>query len=63
MSGYRQILYHLVFRTKDKQKTILLEHSKELYACLMGIIRNLLKMNIRRLLREQGIAMKEKYFP
>ena len=40
MSSYRQILYHLVFRTKDSQKTLIQEHSKELYAYLMGFIRN-----------------------
>jgi len=40
MSSYRQILYHLVFRTKDSQKTIVPAHSRELYAYIMGIIRN-----------------------
>jgi REP element-mobilizing transposase RayT len=40
MSSYRQILYHLVFRTKDNRKTIVYEHSKELYAYIMGIIKN-----------------------
>ena len=40
MSSYRQILYHLVFRTKDSQKTLIQEHSRELYAYLMGFIRN-----------------------
>ena len=40
MSSYRQILYHLIFRTKDGRKTILPEHSRELYAYLMGIIKN-----------------------
>jgi putative transposase len=40
MSSYRQILYHLVFRTKDSRKTIAQEHSKQLYAYLFGLIRN-----------------------
>ena len=40
MTSYRQILYHLVFRTKDSRKTLVLEHSRELYAYLMGLIKN-----------------------
>jgi len=40
MSSYRQIFYHLVFRTKDSRKTIIPAHSRELYAFIMGIIRN-----------------------
>ena len=40
MSSYRQILYHIVFRTKNSKKTLNQEHSKELYAYLMGIIIN-----------------------
>jgi REP element-mobilizing transposase RayT len=40
MSSYRQILYHLIFRTKDSRKTLVQEHSKELYGYLMGIIKN-----------------------
>jgi putative transposase len=40
MSSYRQILYHLVFRTKDSQKTLTTANSRELYAYMMGIIRN-----------------------
>jgi putative transposase len=40
MSSYRQILYHLIFRTKDSQKTLIQAHSRELYAYLMGFIRN-----------------------
>ena len=40
MSSYRQILYHLVFRTKDSRKTLIKEHSHELYAYILGIIRN-----------------------
>ncbi len=40
MSSYRQILYHLVFRTKDSRKTITPEHAKELYAYILGYIKN-----------------------
>ncbi len=40
MSSYRQILYHLIFRTKDSRKTLVPEHSRELYAYIMGTIRN-----------------------
>ena len=40
MSSYRRILYHLVFRTKDSRKAIVPAYSRELYAYLMGIIRN-----------------------
>jgi putative transposase len=40
MPSYRQILYHIVFRTKNSRKAIVQEHSRELYAYIMGIIRN-----------------------
>ena len=40
MSSYRQVLYHLIFRTKDSRKTLVQEHSRELYAYVMGIIKN-----------------------
>lgn len=40
MSSYRQILYHLIFRTKDSRKTLVQEHSRELYAYVMGFIQN-----------------------
>jgi len=40
MSSYRQILYHIVFRTKDSVKAINQENSKELYAYIHGIIKN-----------------------
>jgi REP element-mobilizing transposase RayT len=39
MSGYRRILYHLVFRTKDSQRTLVVEHSKELFTYFLGILR------------------------
>jgi putative transposase len=40
MSSYRQILYHLVFRTKRSRKALNQEHSHELYAYLSGFIKN-----------------------
>ena len=40
MSSYRQILYHLIYRTKDSLKTLVQEHSRELYAYLLGFIKN-----------------------
>ena len=40
MSSYRQILYHIVFRTKNGKQTLSQEHEKELYAYIMGIIKN-----------------------
>ena len=40
MSSYRQILYHLIFRTKDSRKTLAQDHSRELYAYILGFIKN-----------------------
>lgn len=40
MSSYRQILYHIIFRTKNSYKTLVNEHSNDLYAYISGIIRN-----------------------
>ena len=40
MSAYRQILYHIVFRTKASEKTINQNHSTDLYAYIHGIIKN-----------------------
>lgn len=40
MSSYRQILYHLIFRTKNSKQSLVPEHSRELYAYLMGYIKN-----------------------
>jgi REP element-mobilizing transposase RayT len=40
MSAYRQIVYHLVFRTKYSEKTIRQEHAPELYKYIWGIIKN-----------------------
>lgn len=40
MSSYRQILYHIVFRTKSNKKTITNEKSHELYNYIWGIIKS-----------------------
>ena len=40
MSAYRQIPYHIVFRTKGSEKTIRQEHRKDLYQYIWGIIKN-----------------------
>ncbi|MCL2098379.1 MAG: transposase [Bacteroidales bacterium] len=40
MSAYRQILYHIVFRTKGSEKTINQAHSADLYKYIWGIINN-----------------------
>lgn len=40
MSAYRQILYHIVFRTKASEPTIDQKHAAELYKYIWGIIRN-----------------------
>ena len=40
MSSYRQIIYHVVFHTKDAKNSLSLEHSEELYAYIAGIIKN-----------------------
>ena len=71
MSSYRQILYHVIFRTKGSKKTLSLEHTRELYAYIMGIIKNQQehhkKMSFveeyRKLLKEHEIKIDERYFP
>jgi REP element-mobilizing transposase RayT len=40
MSAYTQILYHIVFRTKNSKKTITAENASLLYAYIWGIIKN-----------------------
>ena len=40
MSSYRQIIYHIVFRTKDSRTTLQPTHSEELYKYIWGIIKN-----------------------
>ena len=40
MSSYRQILYHIVFRTKSGNKTLTQKFIKDLYSYIFGIIKN-----------------------
>ena len=40
MSAYRQILYHIVFRTKSSEKSINQAHVADLYKYIWGIIKN-----------------------
>jgi len=40
MSSYRRILYHIVINTKHRKETLSPEYSEELYAYILGIIRN-----------------------
>ncbi|NDV95777.1 IS200/IS605 family transposase [Dysgonomonas sp. 521] len=40
MAAYRQILYHIIFRTKGSKKSINKEHSVDLYKYIWGIIKN-----------------------
>jgi len=40
MSAYRQILYHIVFRTKESEKTLHQEHQADLFQYIWGIIKN-----------------------
>lgn len=40
MSSYRQLLYHIVFRTHGSQPVIRKEHADQLYAYISGIIKN-----------------------
>jgi putative transposase len=40
MSSFRQLLYHIVFRTKDSRPTIKPENAEQLYAYVTGIIKN-----------------------
>ncbi len=39
MSSYKQILYHIVFCTKNREATLSLEHSEVLYRYIWGIIK------------------------
>ena len=41
MSSYRQLVYHIVFRTKYGSPTISQDNADELYAYIAGIIRNM----------------------
>ena len=40
MNSYRQILYHIVFCTHDRQNIIPLEHHEELSKYIWGVIKN-----------------------
>ncbi len=40
MASYRQILYHIIFRTKNSKKTLPLDKLDKLFAYIMGIIKN-----------------------
>jgi len=40
MSSYRQLLYHIVFRTKDSEQTLPIEHKDTLYKYIWGVIKN-----------------------
>ena len=40
MGSYRQIIFHLTFRTKYNIPAIGLEHKKELYRYIWGIVKN-----------------------
>ncbi len=38
--SYTRLLYHIVFRTRNSKNSIPVEHEKELYSYIMGIINN-----------------------
>lgn len=40
MSSYRQILYHIVFRTKDSAETLPIEQCDQLYKYIWDMIKN-----------------------
>ena len=40
MAGYRQILYHLTFHTKNSEKVLNYSENEELFKCIWGIIKN-----------------------
>ncbi|MBN2635264.1 MAG: IS200/IS605 family transposase [Prolixibacteraceae bacterium] len=40
MSSYRQIIYHIIFRTKLNQKTLSIQHNEKLFKYIWGIIKN-----------------------
>lgn len=39
MSSYRQIFYHIIFRTKRSEKTLPVIHNKKLFAYMHGILK------------------------
>ena len=40
MSSYRQVYYHIIFGTKNRESTIAPSHEDELYKYIAGIIKN-----------------------
>ncbi len=40
MSTFRQILYHIVFATKNREQTLVTEHQESLYKYMRGTINN-----------------------
>lgn len=66
MSGYRQLLYHVVFRTKNSIPSLNNENAEQLFSYINGIIRNkqshLYRVN-GSLILMAGIKIDEKYFP
>jgi len=40
MNSYRQFLFHIVFCTYERKKTLPVEHHEELYKYLFGVIKN-----------------------
>jgi len=73
MSSYRQIIYHIVFGTKDHHPTLDTTHKKELFKYIYGIIKNYIKNQEEhhkresikeeyiKLLKEHGVDYDEKY--
>ena len=39
-TSYRQIFYHIVFRTENSERALPIEHSEELYRYIWGIVKN-----------------------
>ena len=70
-TSYRQIFYHIVFRTENSERTLPLENSEELYKMVINYIINQRehhkKMSFmeeyRVLLLEAGVQIDERYFP
>jgi REP element-mobilizing transposase RayT len=40
MSSYRQIIYHIIFRTKNSQKVLNFVNSEDIYKYIGGVIKN-----------------------
>ena len=53
---YTQLLFHVVFSTKNRQRTLPDAHRELLYRYIWGI-----HNEYRRLLRENGVAYDERY--